>query len=81
MSRRNKDDDYEDTKVEKSFDDEGNTIVADADIPSPNKKNLNPIRQIGNDNVSSKAKDKFSVEKLLGSKQKPAEVIELKPKD
>ncbi len=38
MSRRNKDDDYEDTKVEKSFDDEGNTIVADADIPSPNKK-------------------------------------------
>jgi len=76
---RNEDNEYKATKAEKTFDDDGNIKVAD--IPSPNKKNLNPIRQIGNDNVSSKAKDKFSVEKLLGSKQKPAEVIELKPKD
>jgi len=77
MSRRNKDDDYEDTKVEKSFDDEGNTIVADADIPSPNKKNLNVIRQIGN-----KAGDKNfpTTKELLDGKQKPAKVIELKPK-
>ena len=76
---RNEDNEYKATKAEKTFDDDGNIKVAE--VVSPNKKNLNPIRQIGNDNVSSKAKDKFSVEKLLGSKQKPAEVIELKPKD
>ena len=76
---RNEDNEYKATKSEKTFDDDGNIKVAE--VVSPNKKNLNPIRQIGNDNVSSKAKDKFSVEKLLGSKQKPAEVIELKPKD
>ncbi len=68
------DNDYVATKVEKSFDDDGNTVVAE--LPSNNKKNLNVIRQIG-----QKAKDKFSVNKLLDSKQKPAKVIELKPKD
>tara|TARA_B110000977_G_scaffold38025_1_gene51135 strand:- start:193 stop:417 length:225 start_codon:yes stop_codon:yes gene_type:complete len=72
MSRSN--DDYIATKVEQTFDDDGNTKVAE--IPSNNKKNLNVIRQIG-----QKAKDKFSVNKLLDSKQKPAKVIELKPKD
>jgi|TARA_B110000971_G_C19720666_1_gene368460 hypothetical protein len=72
MSRSN--DDYVATKVEQTFDDDGNTKVAE--IPSNNKKNLNVIRQIG-----QKAKDKFSVNKLLDSKQKPAKVIELKPKD
>ena len=72
MSRSN--DDYVATKVEQTFDDDGNTKVAE--IPSNNKKILNVIRQIG-----QKAKDKFSVNKLLDSKQKPAKVIELKPKD
>ena len=72
MSRSN--DDYIATKVEQTFDDDGNTKVAE--LPSNNKTNLNVIRQIG-----QKAKDKFSVNKLLDSKQKPAKVIELKPKD
>ena len=75
---KNRDDDYVATKVEKSFDDDGNTVVAE--LPKANKTSLNIIKQIGNDDVSSKAKDKFSVEKLLGSKQKPAKVIQLKPK-
>jgi len=70
---KNRDDDYVATKVEKSFDDDGNTVVAE--VPSTKKTNLNVIRQIGN-----KAKDKFSVNKLLDSKQKPAKVIQLKPK-
>ena len=78
MSRSN--DDYVATKDEQTFNDEGETIKV-AELPSNNKTNLNVIKQIGNDNVSSKAKDKFSVEKLLGSKQKPAKVIQLKPKD
>ena len=73
MSRNN--DDYVATKDEQTFNDEGETIKV-AEIPSNNKKNLNVIRQIG-----QKAKDKFSVNKLLDSKQKPAKVIELKPKD
>ena len=72
-------DDYVATKDEQTFNDEGETIKV-AELPSNNKTNLNVIKQIGNDNVSSKAKDKFSVEKLLGSKQKPAKVIQLKPK-
>ena len=67
-------DDYVATKVEQTFDDDGNTKVAE--LPSNNKKNLNVIRQIG-----QKAKDKFSVNKLLDTKQKPAKVIQLKPKD
>ena len=70
---KNRDDDYVATKVEKSFDEEGNTVVAE--IPSTKKTNLNVIRQVG-----QKAKDKFSVNKLLDSKQKPAKVIQLKPK-
>ena len=79
MLKNNGEDEYVATKAEKTFDDDGETIKV-AEVINPNKKNLNPIRQIGNDNVSSKAKDKFSVEKLLGSKQKPAKVIQLKPK-
>ena len=71
---KNRDDDYVATKVEKSFDEEGNTVVAE--IPSTKKTNLNVIRQVG-----QKAKDKFSVNKLLDNKQKPAKVIQLKPKD
>jgi len=71
---KNRDDDFVATKVEKSFDEEGNTVVAE--IPSTKKTNLNVIRQVG-----QKAKDKFSVNKLLDSKQKPAKVIQLKPKD
>jgi hypothetical protein len=69
---KNRDDDYVATKVEKSFDDDGNTVVAE--VPSTKKTNLNVIRQIG-----QKAKDKFSVNKLLDSKQKPAKVITLDP--
>ena len=71
---KNNDDDYVATKAEKTFNEEGETIEV-AELPSNNKKNLNVIRQIGN-----KAKDKFSVNKLLDSKQKPAKVIQLKPK-
>ena len=71
---KNRDDDYVATKVEQTFDDDGNTKVAE--VPSTKKTNLNVIRQIGN-----KAKDKFSVNKLLDSKQKPAKIIQLKPKD
>jgi hypothetical protein len=70
---KNRDDDYVATKVEKSFDDDGNTVVAE--LPSTKKTNLNVIRQIG-----QKAKDKFSVNKLLDSKQKPAKVINLNKK-
>ena len=72
MSRK-ENDDFVATKAEKTFDDEGNTLVAE--LPKVNKTSLNVIRQIGN-----KAKDKFSVEKLLSSKQKPAKIIQLKPK-
>ena len=71
---KNRDDDYVATKVEKSFDDDGNTVVAE--LPSTKKTNLNVIRQIG-----QKAKDKFSVNKLLDSKQKPAKVINLNKKN
>jgi len=78
MLKNNGEDDYVATKVEKSFDDDGNTVVAE--LPKANKTSLNVIKQIGNDDVSSKAKDKFSVEKLLGSKQKPAKVINLNKK-
>jgi hypothetical protein len=70
---KNRDDDYVATKVEKSFDDDGNTVVAE--LPKANKTSLNVIRQIG-----QKAKDKFSVNKLLDSKQKPAKVINLNKK-
>ena len=71
---KNNDDDYVATKAEQTFDDDGNIKVAE--IPSTKKTNLNVIRQVG-----QKAKDKFSVNKLLDSKQKPAKVIQLKPKD
>ena len=72
MSRN---DDYVATKVEKSFDDDGNTVVAE--LPKANKTSLNVIRQIGN-----KAGDKNfpTAKELLDSKQKPAKVIQLKPK-
>ena len=70
---KNRDDVYVATKVEKSFDDDGNTVVAE--LPKANKTSLNVIRQIG-----QKAKDKFSVNKLLDSKQKPAKVINLNKK-
>jgi hypothetical protein len=66
------DNDFVATKAEKTFDDDGNTKVAE--IPSTKKTNLNVIRQIG-----QKAKDKFSVNKLLDSKQKPAKIITLDP--
>ena len=71
---KNRDDDYVATKVEKSFDDDGNTVVAE--IPSTKKTNLNVIRQIGN-----KAGDKNfpTAKELLDSKQKPAKVITLDP--
>ena len=72
------DNDFVATKAEKTFNDEGETIKV-AELPKANKTSLNIIKQIGNDDVSSKAKDKFSVEKLLGSKQKPAKIITLDP--
>ena len=73
MLKNNGEDEYVATKAEKTFNDEGETIEV-AELPSNNKKNLNVIRQIG-----QKAKDKFSVNKLLDSKQKPAKVITLDP--
>jgi len=78
MLKNNGEDEYVATKAEQTFDDDGNTVVAE--LPKANKTSLNIIKQIGNDGVSSKAKDKFSVEKLLGSKQKPAKVINLNKK-
>ena len=75
MLKNNGEDEYVATKDEQTFNDEGETIKV-AEVVSPNKTKLNVIRQIG-----QKAKDKFSVNKLLDSKQKPAKVIELKPKD
>ncbi len=75
MLKNNGEDDYVATKVEKSFDDDGNTVVAE--LPKANKTSLNVIRQIGN-----KAGDKNfpTAKELLDSKQKPAKVIQLKPK-
>jgi len=74
MSRK-ENDDFVATKEEKTFDDEGNTVVAE--LPKANKTSLNVIRQIGN-----KAGDKNfpTAKELLDSKQKPAKVIQLKPK-
>ena len=74
MSRK-ENDDFVATKAEKTFDDEGNTVVAE--LPKANKTSLNVIRQIGN-----KAGDKNfpTAKELLDSKQKPAKVIQLKPK-
>ena len=72
MSRSN-DEDFVATKAEQTFNDEGETIKV-AEVVSPNKTKLNVIRQIGN-----KAKDKFSINKLLDSKQKPAKIIPLNP--
>ena len=70
---KNNDEDFVATKAEKTFDDDGNTVVAE--LPKANKTSLNVIRHIG-----QKAKDKFSVNKLLDSKQKPAKVINLNKK-
>ena len=69
------DNDFVATKAEKTFDDDGNIKVAE--VISPNKTKLNVIRQIGN-----KAGDKNfpTAKELLDSKQKPAKVIQLKPK-
>ena len=74
MSRK-ENDDFVATKAEKTFDDDGNTVVAE--LPKANKTSLNVIRQIGN-----KAGDKNfpTAKELLDSKQKPAKVIQLKPK-
>jgi len=66
------DNDFVATKTENTFDDNGNIVVAE--VPSTKKTNLNVIRQIG-----QKAKDKFSVNTLLDSKQKPAKIITLDP--
>jgi hypothetical protein len=75
MSRSN-DEDFVATKDEQTFNDEGETIKV-AEVVSPNKTKLNVIRQIGN-----KAGDKNfpTAKELLDSKQKPAKVIQLKPK-
>ena len=69
------DNDFVATKTENTFDDNGNIVVAE--VPSTKKTNLNVIRQIGN-----KAGDKNfpTAKELLDSKQKPAKVIQLKPK-
>ena len=69
------DNDFVATKAEQTFNDDGETIKV-AEVVSPNKTKLNVIRQIG-----QKAKDKFSVNKLLDSKQKPAKVINLNKKN
>ena len=74
MSRK-ENDDFVATKEEKSFDDEGNTVVAE--LPKANKTSLNVIRQIGN---KAGSKNFPTAKELLDSKQKPAKVIQLKPK-
>ena len=71
------DNDFVATKAEKTFNDEGETIKV-AEVVSPNKTKLNVIRQIGN---KAGSKNFPTAKELLDSKQKPAEVIELKPKD
>jgi hypothetical protein len=76
MSRSN-DEDFVATKDEQTFNDEGETIKV-AEVVSPNKTKLNVIRQIGN---KAGSKNFPTAKELLDSKQKPAEVIELKPKD
>ena len=63
-----------DSNSKKVYSNVNNGNVKVAEIPSTKKTNLNVIRQIGN-----KAKDKFSINKLLDSKQKPAKIIPLKP--
>ena len=63
-----------DSNKKKNYSNVPNGNVKVAEIPSTKKTNLNIIRQIGN-----KAKDKFSINKLLDSKQKPAKIIPLKP--
>ena len=63
-----------DSNKKKNYSNVTNGNVKVAEIPSTKKTNLNVIRQIGN-----KAKDKFSINKLLDSKQKPAKIIPLKP--
>jgi len=69
MSRK-ENDDFVATKAEKTFDDDGNTLVANAKID--NKKSLNIIRQ-----KDIKAKDYPGVSKYL---KKPAKVIKIKLK-
>ena len=76
MSRSN-DEDFVATKAEQTFNDEGETIKV-AEVVSPNKTKLNVIRQIGN---KAGSKNFPTAKELLDSKQKPAEGIELKPKD
>ena len=71
------DNDFVATKAEKTFNDEGETIKV-AELPKANKTSLNVIRQIGN---KAGSKNFPTAKELLDSKQKPAEVIELKPKD
>ena len=67
MSRK-ENDNFVATKAEKTFDDDGNTLVANA----ATKKSLNIIRQKG-----IKAKDYPGVSKYL---KKPAKVIKIKLK-
>jgi len=67
MSRK-ENDNFVATKAEKTFDDDGNTLVANA----ATKKSLNIIRQEG-----IKAKDYPGVSKYL---KKPAKVIKIKLK-
>ena len=71
------DNDFVATKAEQTFNDDGETIKV-AEVVSPNKTKLNVIRQIGN---KAGSKNFPTAKELLDSKQKPAEVIELKPKD
>ena len=68
---KNRDDDYVATKVEKSFDDDGNTVVAE--LPKSKMKDEVKVKEI-------KSEVKPGVNKLLDSKQKPAKVINLNKK-
>ena len=70
------DNDFVATKAEQTFNDEGETIKV-AEVVSPNKTKLNVIRQIGN---KAGSKNFPTAKELLDSKQKPAKVIQLKPK-
>ena len=65
---KNRDDDFVATKVEKSFDDEGNTVTANANVSST---------YVGGLLYKGKIKNYSSAGEIL--KKKEAKIIKLKP--
>ena len=67
---KNRDDDYIATKAEKSFDDDGNTVTANANVSST---------YVGGLLYKGKIKNYSSAGEIL--KKKEAKIIKLKPND